>query len=195
MPIIRHTNRGAHSGASVTCWAAFCANRNRTGMTATASVCHGSWQRCRVELQLALRSRDQIEQDHVAPRHQLAQDFQSLRSAEIERDALLATVDAQEPERFVAQEGRPPSACVVARLGLLHLHDGSAQIGKQLAGIRTGDRRSEVEDSYSGEQVERGGRPARQAVQGQRGISGHWREFGKHCTASCKLCAMPSPAP
>ena len=43
MPIIRHTNRGAHSGASVTCWAAFCANRNRTGMTATASVCHGSW--------------------------------------------------------------------------------------------------------------------------------------------------------
>ena len=43
MPIIRHTNKGAHSGASVTCWAAFCANRNRTGMTATASVCHGSW--------------------------------------------------------------------------------------------------------------------------------------------------------
>ena len=29
MPIIRHTNRGAHSGASVTCWAAFCGEQEQ----------------------------------------------------------------------------------------------------------------------------------------------------------------------
>src|SRR6218665_4724 len=138
-----------------------------------------------IQAQLALRARHQVQQDHIALGHQLPQHLPAGRRSHIHRQALLATVDAHEPERLAMQERRPPGAGIIAGAGLFHLHDRGAEVGQQLAGIRPRDRPGQIEDFQARQQVERSSGFGRQAMQRERGF---WR---RHCMVSCKARAMP----
>ena len=79
-----------------------------------------------------------------------------LRLLEIERQALLVAVDAEEIRAFFADERRSPAARIVSPAGLLDLDDARAHVGEQHRAVRARENARQVDDE--------------QAVERRRGI-------------------------
>ena len=70
---------------------------------------------------------------------------------EIERQAFLVAIDAQEIRALAVDERRTPRARVVAAPGLLELDDAGAHVGEQHRAVRARQHPGEVEDGQSRE--------------------------------------------
>ncbi len=111
-----------------------CARRLRSRARASPSFPAGSSRRGRRPCRAARRAR-----------------CRRGRCFEVERQALLVAVDAQEVRALAAEERRTPRARVVALARLLDLDDARAHVGEQHRAVRTGQHAREVEDGDAGE--------------------------------------------
>ena len=65
---------------------------------------------------------------------------------EVERDAFLVAVDAEEVRALAFEKRRAPRSRVVALAGLLDLDDARAHVGEQHRAVRAGQHAREVEN-------------------------------------------------
>ena len=98
------------------------------------------------ESQTVHRAGTEVLHEHVRPIEQLLENPARLRLLQIERQALLVPVDAEEVRTFFADERRSPPARVVPAAGLLDLDDPRAHVGEQHRAVqartaRASDRR------------------------------------------------------
>ena len=73
------------------------------------------------------------------------------RLLEIEREAFLVPVDAQEVGALLSEERRTPSTRVVAAPGLLDLDDPGAHVGEHHRAVRAGQHARQIDDGQAGE--------------------------------------------
>ena len=100
----------------------------------------------------------------------------AVRVLQVEGDALLVAVDAQEVRALARLERRPPRAGVVPLARLLHLDDARAHVGEHHRAVGAGEDAGEVEHGHA---VERAGRlPGRRRG---RGV-GHRLAFLRSCS-------------
>ena len=103
-------------------------------------------QRRVIEAELRQRSRTEVLDDHVALRDQPLEQARALRVLEVERDAFLVAVDAQEIARSRPRgTAGPHAARVVALARLLDLDHARAHVGEQHRAVGTGEDAREVE--------------------------------------------------
>ncbi len=89
-----------------------------------------------------------LDQD-VGAVDQPAEQRPALSRLEVERDALLVAVDAEEIGTLPADERRSPGASVVPTPGLLNLDDAGAHVGEQHRAIRAGQHPGQVDHGQS----------------------------------------------
>jgi hypothetical protein len=92
--------------------------------------------------------REVLDDDVGCPR-QVEHDRARLRAGEVERNALLAGIAADEVGTLVVAvvfELVGPAAHFVAAAGLLDLDDARAQVGEQARAVRAGEDARQVED-------------------------------------------------
>ena len=99
-----------------------------------------------VEAQPGQRAGPEVLDEHIRLRDQPLEDLAAGRLLEIERDAFLVAVDAQEIRAFAVQERRSPAARVVALAGLLDLDDPRAHVGEQHRAIGAREDAGQVEN-------------------------------------------------
>ena len=74
---------------------------------------------------------------------------------EIERDALLVAVDAQEIRALAVDERRSPGARVVAAARMLDLDDPRAHVGEQHRAVRARQHARQVQHRHAGQRTRR----------------------------------------
>src|SRR6202022_3106944 len=97
----------------------------------------------------------EVLDDHVRVLHQRLDHLHRLRLLQVERDAALVPVEEQVRGGLAVLVGRP-GARLVARPGVLHLHDVRAQVGQQRAAPGAGDDAGEIDDADAVEEERRG---------------------------------------
>ena len=105
-----------------------------------------------IETELRQRVRTKVLHHHVGAIDETIDERAPVRMLEIERDAFLVPVDAQEIGAFAVEKRRPPGACVVAFPRLFHLDDARPHVGQQHCAVRARQHAGEVEhgDSVEG---------------------------------------------
>ena len=102
-------------------------------------------ERVVIEAELRQRSRTEVLDDHVALRDQLLEQPPSLRVLEVDGDAFLVAIDAQEVRAFAFEERRAPGARIVAFARLFDLDHARAHVGQQHRAVGTREDAREVE--------------------------------------------------
>src|SRR4029079_11534569 len=92
------------------------------------------------------RAGSEVLDDHVGARDERVEDSPRARVLQIERDALLVAVDAEEIGAFAANEWRAPGAGIVAPPRLLDLDHPRPEIGQLHRAVGPGEDSREVED-------------------------------------------------
>jgi len=103
-------------------------------------------ERLVIQPELGQRSRTKVLDDHIALDDQLLEQATPLRVLEVDGDAFLVAIDAEEVRALAFEERRTPRARVVALPRLLDLDHACAHIGQQHRAIGTGEDAREVED-------------------------------------------------
>ena len=83
-----------------------------------------------------MRAGPEVLDQHVGAIEQLLEDPLRPRLLQIERQALLVAVDAEEIRTLLTDKRRSPPARVVAAAGLLDLDDPRAHVGEQHRAVR-----------------------------------------------------------
>ena len=91
-------------------------------------------------------ARPEVLHEDVSLLEKPVQDLPSFGVLEIERDAFLVAVDAEEVRAFAAKERRAPATGVVPSARLLDLDDPGAHVAEQHRAIRPGKHPGEVEN-------------------------------------------------
>jgi hypothetical protein len=72
-------------------------------------------------------------------------------AGEIEGDAFLVAIDAEEIRAFAVLKGRPPRARVVAALRMLDLDHARAHVGREHRAVRPREDARQIEDGHARE--------------------------------------------
>ena len=99
-----------------------------------------------IETQLGQRAGPEVFDQHVRPRDQPLQDRPPFGVLEIEGQAFLVAVDAEEVRAFFVQKRRAPGPGVVALARLLDLDDARAHVAQQHRAVRTRQHPRQVQD-------------------------------------------------
>ena len=89
------------------------------------------------QAQTVERARSKIFDQHVSPVEDSAQRRAAARLLEVERDAFLVAVDAEEVGALAGDKGRSPGPRLVPAPGLLDLDDARPHVGQQHRAIRS----------------------------------------------------------
>src|SRR5689334_3893223 len=103
-------------------------------------------ERAVVESELLQRSRTEVLDEDVRLGGQAIERCAPVRMFEIERDAFLVAVDAQEVRAFTLEEWRAPRSSVIAFARLLDLDHARTHIGEQHRAVRAGEHARQIED-------------------------------------------------
>ena len=103
-------------------------------------------QRLVVEPDSGQRPRREILDEDVALRDEPIEDRAPFGPLEVERDALLVPVDAEEVRALAFEKRRAPAARVVALAGLLDLDHARAHVGEHHGAIRARQHTRQVQD-------------------------------------------------
>ena len=112
-------------------------------------------QRLVSETQLVERARSKVLDENVCPRNQLVQQSSALRVLEVQREAFLVSVDAQEVRTFAVYKRRTPRTRVVAEPRPLDLDDSGAHVRELHGAVGSGEHPAEIQDGdpLEGERV------------------------------------------
>ena len=127
-------------------------------------------ERLIVQADLAERAGTKILHEDVALLDDSIEQRAAVGLLEIERDAFLVPIDAEEVGAFARvsgepiarilrdglQKGRPPAAGVVASAGLFDLDDARAHVGEKHRAIRSGQHARQIADDDSVERSHNG---------------------------------------
>ena len=108
-------------------------------------------QRRIVESEPLQRSWLKILDEHISARQERFEDAPACGVLEVEREALLVAVDAEEVHALAIDEGRTPRPRVVAAGWMLDLDDACAHVGQHERAVRPGHDASQVEYRDSGQ--------------------------------------------
>ena len=95
------------------------------------------------------RAGTEVLDQHVGAIEQPLEDRRARRLLQVERQALLVAVDAEEVRALAADERRTPRARVVAAAGLLDLDDARAHVGEQHRAVRPGQHARQIDDEQA----------------------------------------------
>ena len=91
------------------------------------------------------RAGTKILHHDVGPLDQAVEDLAPFLVLEVERDALLVAVDAQEVGAFALEKRRPPGTGIVAPARLFDLDDPRAHVAKQHGAVGPREHAGQVE--------------------------------------------------
>ena len=102
-----------------------------------------------IEAEFAERPRPEILDQDVGAGHQTIENRAALGMFEVERDAFLVAIDAQEVRALALEEGRAPRPRVIPLARLLDLDDARAHVSEEHRAIRSREDTGEVENHDS----------------------------------------------
>ncbi len=92
------------------------------------------------------RAGAEVLDQHIGERDEAIERRASVRLLEVEGDALLVAIDAQEIRALAIEEGRPPRACVVAADRVLDLDHAGSHVGGEHRAVRAGEHPRQIHD-------------------------------------------------
>jgi hypothetical protein len=95
------------------------------------------------------RPRPEVFDKHVRSRDQSLEDVTPLRRLEVDGNAFLVAVDAEEIGALLAEKRRPPVARVIAFARMLNLDDARAKIGEHHRAVRPRQHSRQIDDGKS----------------------------------------------